>query len=222
MFLVLADVLDADALAGLRAGLDGARWEPGAATTGKAARGRKHNLQVAPDEPRLSQWQEVVARALHKHPMTQFLVVPKRIMAPVFNRYETGMHYLDHVDFPLLGSDPRMRADLSVTLFLSAPEEYEGGELVIGADTGERRVKLPAGQAIVYPASTLHRVEPVRSGARTAAITTIQSHVHGEAERSLLADFVTLWRRVEDLSPGSDEARLAAKIHHNLIRLWAD
>jgi len=177
---------------------------------------------VSEKEPRLSQWREAGLQALRRHPMMQFLVMPKRFMHPVFNRYDTGMYYLDHVDFPLLGPEPRMRADLSVTLFLSAPEEYEGGELVIGASDGERRVKLPAGQAIVYPASTLHRVEPVRSGSRVAMVTTIQSHVRGETERALLMDLVTLWRKIEDRVPASDEVRLAAKLHHNLIRLWAD
>lgn len=222
MFLVLPDVIEPAALGELRNGLEAARWEDGSATTGAAARLRKRNLQVAAAEPRLGEWQELVARALRKHPMMQFLVMPKRIMAPVFNRYQAGMQYLDHVDFPLLGPEPSMRADLSLTLFLSRPEEYEGGELVIGASDGEKRVKLAAGQAIVYPASTLHRVEPVQKGVRTAAITTIQSHIRGAAERELIADFVGLWRRVEDLAPGSEEARLAAKIHHNLIRLWAD
>lgn len=222
MFLVLPDVLEPPALADLRSGLETARWEDGSATTGAAARLRKRNLQVAATEPRLGEWRNLVLQALHRHSMMQFLVLPKRIMAPVFNRYEAGMLYLDHVDFPLLGPEPRIRADLSLTLFLSQPEEYEGGELVIGTSAGEKRVKLPAGQAIVYPASTLHRVEPVQSGIRTAAIATIQSHIRGEAERQLVADFVNLWRRVEDLAPGSEEARLAAKIHHNLIRLWAE
>lgn len=222
MYLTLTDVLDTAALSALRSGLANAQWEDGRATTGAAARGRKNNLQVAAQEPHLGEWRETVLRALGQHPMMRFLIMPKRIMAPVFNRYDTGMYYEDHVDFPLLGPEPRMRADLSLTLFLAGPEEYEGGELVIGAADGERRVKLPAGQAIVYPASTLHRVEPVRSGARIAAITTIQSHVRGDAERALLADVVALWRRIEDKAPASEEVRLAAKIHHNLIRLWAD
>lgn len=222
MLLTLPDVLDAATLAHLREALAGARWEEGGTTAGAGSRGRKHNLQVAPSEPRLAEWRDAVVQALRRHPMMQFLVMPKRIMAPVFNRYDPGMQYLDHVDFPLLGPEPRMRADLSLTLFISAPETYDGGELVIDTPDGEHRIKLAAGQAIVYPASTLHRVEPVRSGSRVAAISTIQSHIRGETERALLADIVNLWRRVEDMAPNSEEVRLAAKIHHNLIRLWAD
>lgn len=222
MFLTLTDVLDPQSLADLRAALAAAQWEDGRATTGAAARERKKNLQVSAAEPRLAEWQSLVGRALHRHPMVQFLVVPKRIMAPLFNRYDSGMYYQDHVDFPLLGAEPRMRADLSLTLFLSEPHEYQGGELVADADGDERRFKLPAGQAIVYPASTLHRVEPVAGGSRLAAVTTIQSHVRGEAQRALLADLTALWRRIEDIAPASEETRLAAKIHHNLIRLWSE
>lgn len=222
MLLTLPEVLDAATLAQLREGLSDAQWEDGSFTAGAGSRSRKHNLQVAAAEPRLPKWQAAVTQALHRHPMMQFLVMPKRIMAPVFNRYDPGMEYRDHVDFPLLGTEPRMRADLSLTLFISAPETYEGGELTIATTDGERRIKLAAGQAIVYPASTLHRVEPVRAGSRIAAVSTIQSHIRGETERALLGDLVTLWRRVEDMAPNSEDVRLAAKIHHNLIRLWAD
>lgn len=222
MLLTLPEVLDAATLEQLREALAGARWEDGGVTAGAGSRARKHNLQVAETDPRLPAWQKIVIQALYRHPMMQFLVMPKRIMTPVFNRYDPGMQYQDHVDFPLLGTEPRMRADLSVTLFLSAPESYEGGELVINTPDGERRIKLRAGQAIVYPASTLHRVDPVRTGSRVAAISTIQSHIRGQAERDLLADVVDLWRRIEDQSPHSEEVRLAAKIHHNLIRFWAE
>lgn len=223
MFLTLPDVLGGARLEHLRTGLAAAQWEDGLATTGAAGRGRKHNLQVATGEPQLAEWQQIVAQALSRHPMMQFLVLPKRFMPPLFNRYDTGMYYRDHVDFPLPASgEGQMRADLSVTLFLSAPAEYEGGELVVAASDGERRFKLPAGQAIVYPASTLHRVEPVRSGVRLGAVTTIQSRVRGESERALIGDLVTLWNRIEERMPASDEVRLVKKIHHNLVRLWAD
>lgn len=222
MLLTLPEVLDAASIAPLHEALSGAQWEAGATTAGAGSRNRKRNLQVAATEQRLPEWQALVTQALQRHPMMQFLVMPRHIMPPMFNRYDAGMHYGDHVDFPLLGAEPRMRADLSLTLFLSAPESYTGGELVIGLPEGERRIKLAAGQAIVYPASTLHRVEPVGRGTRLAAVSTIQSHVRGETERALIADVVNLWRRIEDMAPQSEEVRLAAKIHHNLIRLWAD
>ncbi|MGH8225640.1 MAG: Fe2+-dependent dioxygenase [Gammaproteobacteria bacterium] len=224
MFLTIPDLLDAASLAALREGLAAAQWEDGLATTGSAGSGRKNNLQVAAAEPRLEEWRKLIVQALFRHPMMQFLVLPKRIMPPVFNRYDAGMYYREHVDYPLLaaGIGTRLRADLSFTLFLSEPGEYEGGELVIGASDGERSVKLPAGQVVVYPASTLHRVEPVRAGARIAAVSTLQSHIRGETERALLGDMVKLLGRIEELAPASDEARLAKKIHHNLVRLWAD
>ncbi len=223
MFLTVPDLLDTAAVARLRTGLAEARWENGLATTGAAGRGRKNNLQVAANEPRLAEWRRTVVQALGRHPMLRFLVLPKYIMPPMFNRYDTGMYYRDHVDYPLPASgEGAIRADLSLTVFLSAPEEYEGGELVVGASDGERRFKLAAGQAIVYPASTLHRVEPVRSGARLGAVSTIQSRVRGETERALLADMVALWNRIEAREPDGEDVRLAKKIHHNLVRLWAD
>lgn len=224
VFLILRDVLDSETLQHLREELPTAQWQEGSATTGAAARDRKRNLQVSPEEPRLESWQDTVEQALRSHPMMQFLVVPKYFMPPVFNRYDETMFYRDHVDFPLLTKrgEPRMRADFSITLFLSKPEEYSGGELIIGFNDGDRRIKLQAGEAIVYPASTLHRVETVHSGSRVAAITTIQSHIRGEERHAILQDLVYLWRRVEDIAPNSPEFRLAAKIHHNLIRLWAD
>lgn len=224
VFLILRDVLDSATLQHLREDLPTAQWQEGNTTAGAAARDRKRNLQVSSEEVRLTSWQETVEKALRLHPMMQFLLVPKYLMPPVFNRYDQDMFYKDHVDFPLLlkHSEPRMRADFSITLFLSRPEEYSGGELIIGFNDGERKVKLQAGEAIVYPASTLHRVEPVQSGSRIAAITTIQSHIRGEERHAILQDLVYLWRRVEDLAPNSPEFRLAAKIHHNLIRLWAE
>jgi len=223
MFLIIPDILDAPTLKRLGADLAGADWQSGEATTRQAGRGRKHNLQITADEPAFLEWRKHIASALYQHPMISFLVLPRYIMPPVFNRYDTGMFYRDHVDYPLLASGGApMRADLSLTVFLSGPEEYEGGELVIGMSEGERSVKLPAGQAIVYSASTLHRVEPVRSGSRLGVISTIQSRVRSESERALIGDMVTLWNRIEAREPDGGEVRLAKKIHHNLVRLWAD
>ncbi|MDN5864982.1 MAG: Fe2+-dependent dioxygenase [Gammaproteobacteria bacterium] len=223
MFLTIPDLLDADRIARLRADLGRADWSGGLDSTGGAGQGRKSNLQVTADDPQFAHWRKQIAATLWQHPMMRFLVMPRRIMPPVFNRYDTGMYYRDHVDYPLLaGAGMMMRADLSLTIFLSAPDEYEGGDLVIGLRDGERRVKLPAGQAIVYPASTLHRVEPVRSGSRLGIISTVQSRIRGETERALVGDMVALWNRIEAREPDGEDVRLARKIHHNLVRLWAD
>lgn len=222
MKLIIPNVLTEEEVRALRQGLQQGKWEPGQLTAGAGSRSRKNNLQIAPTEPALNQWRDIVSQALYRNPMVQFLVLPKVIMPPVFNRYDTGMYYRDHVDFPLLGGSPKMRADLSLTLFITPPEGYLGGELVVGTDSQESTFKLPCGHAIVYPASTIHRVETVRDGSRVAAVTTVQSHIRDESKRQLLADYVRLWRWVEDMAPNSENQRLAAKIHHNLVRLWAD
>jgi PKHD-type hydroxylase len=115
-----------------------------------------------------------------------------------------------------------MRADLSITLFLSNRDEYEGGELVIEQSSGAQAVKLDSGQAIIYPSYSIHRVTPVTRGARFAAVTTVQSFVREETKRDLIADLVRLMRWVQDVAPQSDQARLANKVHANLLRIWAD
>ncbi len=141
----------------------------------------------------------------------------------MFNRYDVGMHYQNHVDFSLVGNaGSKIRTDLSMTLFLSGIDEYDGGELVVESVDGEQHIKLNKNQAIIYPSGQLHRANPVTRGTRLAAITTIQSFIRDENKRELLADVMKLARAIQDRVPQSDEARLANKIHANLLRLWAE
>jgi len=222
MLLTLTDVLDAGTIAELRSLLADAQWEDGSTTAGGAARGRKRNLQVSEREPRLGQWREAVIQALGRHPMMQFLVMPKRFMSPVFNRYDTGMYYRDHVDFPLLGVEPRMRADLSLTLFLSAPQEYEGGELVIHTSYGTHEVKLPAGHAVAYPSSSLHRVAEVTEGRRLVALTWVQSMVRDPARRELLWNLYQARQQLLDQAPEGEATKRVDVSYVNLMRLWSE
>jgi PKHD-type hydroxylase len=222
MLLPLNDVLSADEVRAVRAQLASLSFVEGAKTAGAGSRNRKNNVQLSDTDPRTGGVRALVRDALARHQVFQFLALPQRIMPPMFNRYDEGMYYGDHVDFPLLGSAPPLRADLSVTLFLSAPDEYDGGELVVCTGYGDHAIKLPAGAAIVYPAYYIHRVEPVRRGSRWAAITTVQSAIRDESRRDLVADLVRLVRWVQDVAPESEEARLANKIHANLLRLWAE
>jgi PKHD-type hydroxylase len=222
MLLAFHDVLTAEEVRTLRTELASLPFVEGARTAGPGSRSRKNNVQLSDTDPRATAARAFVRDALSRNQAFQFLVLPQRIMTPMFNRYDVGMYYEDHVDFPLLGPPPPLRADLSVTLFLSSPDEYEGGELVIRTGYGDQTVKLPAGAAVVYPAYYIHRVEPVARGSRWAAITTVQSAIREESRRDLIADLVRLMRWVQDVAPLSEEARLVNKIHANLLRLWAE
>lgn len=225
MLIMLENVLSAAELERTRAALEHARYVPGAGTAGEGSRGRKNNLQVSEQEPALPGLQATILDALARHQIFQFLAMPKHLTSPMFNRYDVGMYYHDHVDFSLV--DPpnhghKIRTDLAMTLFLSRREEYEGGELVVASADGAQVIKLDINQAIVYPAGQLHRANPVTRGSRLAGIVTIQSFIRDEAKRELLADVMRLARAVQDAAPGSEESRLSNKIHANLLRLWAD
>ena len=222
MLLAIPDVLSADELRRVREGVHQAKYDSGNLTAGDGSRSRKNNLQISDSDPSLPELRRVVTDALMRHPMMQFLVMPKHVMPLVFNCYKQGMYYEDHVDFALVGGSQKLRTDLSMTLFLSAAAEYDGGELVFELESGPRSVKLEQGQAIIYPSGTIHRVDPVTRGARYAVVTTIQSYVRDDEKRALLADVLRLARWVQDSAPQSEEARLANKLHANLLRMWAD
>ncbi|HEY4126520.1 MAG TPA: Fe2+-dependent dioxygenase [Gammaproteobacteria bacterium] len=223
MLIMLDNVLSPTELEQTRAAMERAQYVSGAGTAGDGSRGRKNNLQIGERDPSLPGLQEVVVNALSRHQVFQFLAVPKHLMPPMFNRYDVGMYYHAHVDFSLVGApNQKIRTDLAMTLFLSRREEYEGGELVVEGADGAQVIKLDINQAIVYPAGQLHRANPVTRGSRLAAIVTIQSFIRDEAKRELLADVMRLARAVQDAAPGSEEGRLANKIHANLLRLWAE
>lgn len=223
MLIILENVLTSDEFTSVRRKIEQAQYVPGAVSAGEGSRSRKHNLQISERDGALADLQSTVLNALTRHQIFQFLAVPKRIMLPMFNRYDVGMYYQDHVDFSLVGSpSSKIRTDLSMTLFLSGPDEYDGGELVVESVDGAQTVKLEQNRAIIYPAGQMHRVNPVTHGTRLAAVTTIQSFIRDESKRELLADVMKLARAVQDSASQSDEARLANKIHANLLRLWAE
>ena len=222
MLIVLPDVLTTDELQRVRQGAQQARYDSGKLTAGEGSRSRKNNLQISEADPALPELRRIVSDALARNPLFQFLVLPKQVMPLLFNCYKEGMYYHDHVDFAIVGGAERLRTDLSMTLFLSAPADYDGGELVFELDDGPRSVKLDQGQAIIYPSGTVHRVNPVTRGARYGVVTTIQSFIREDAKRQVLADVMRLARWVQDTAPQSEEARLANKLHANLLRMWAD
>lgn len=222
MNLCLAGVLDADALHAVRVALAGASFAGGSDTAGWHATKVKHNLQATHDVAA-----QRVLQALMAHPLFRAAALPARLRTPIFSRYTPGMGYGRHMDDALMavgGGQSALRADLAVTLFLSDPASYDGGELVIEGPGGTSAYKLEAGQAIVYPATTLHRVDVVSRGERLAAVLWVQSLVRDAAQREILFDLDTARRGLWDKSgqTATPEFDLVTKTYANLLRAWSE
>ncbi len=224
MLMCIADVLNADELASVVAKLRNAKFVDGKLTAGWHARLVKHNTQVQDDgSGLLPELQKLVNAAIDRHPLFQIAARPKVIRSPLFSRYEPGMSYGTHVDNSLMDRGASlMRSDISLTLFLSDPDSYIGGELVIESTHGEEVFKLPASCMIIYPSSTLHRVEPVTSGVRLAAVTWVQSLVRDMGDREILFDLDTARQIMFEKYGKTPEFDLLSKSHANLLRKWAD
>lgn len=228
MLLHVRGVLTADELAGLRRTLAGARWSDGRATSGVQSAQAKNNEQLARDEPQARPLQQLVLAALDRHPLFFSAALPKRVLPPMFNRYAGAANaFGDHVDnavrFVPGSPGERVRTDISCTLFLSEPDEYDGGELVIGDSFEAQSVKLPAGDMLLYPGTRVHRVEPVTRGARLASFFWVESMVRGAEQRRLLYDMDTHLMRLRSSVGEADPAVVGLTgTYHNLLRLWAD
>jgi PKHD-type hydroxylase len=225
VLLTIPDLLDADELAAVRARLAGAVWDDGRATAGPQAATVKRNRQLAPRGDDTQALQAIVEPALRRHPLLFSAALPRRWLPPLFNRYGGDANsYGDHVDqaIRMLPDGTRLRADLSCTLFLSDPADYDGGELVVDDPGAPLRAKLPAGHALLYPASRVHRVEPVTRGVRLASFFWIESMVRDETQRRLLFDFDMALLKLRIRDGESAEAVALTGTYHNLLRLWAD
>jgi PKHD-type hydroxylase len=225
MLLHVPDVLSKADVAELRAQLAAASWIDGRATVGEQGAQVKRNLQLAADDPIAREAGARILRALARHPLFVSAALPRRTLPPLFNRYEGGGRYGLHVDGAVMhaadGGGP-LRSDLSSTLFLSEPDEYDGGELEIMDTYGAHEVKLPAGDLILYASTSLHRVMPVTRGARIASFFWTQSMVRGDGQRSMLYE---LDQAIQALRArlGDDEQTTALTSHyHNLLRMWAE
>ncbi|MFI5375661.1 MAG: Fe2+-dependent dioxygenase [Candidatus Rokuibacteriota bacterium] len=224
MLLHIPKVLREAQVAHCRATLENAKWVDGRETSGHLAARVKRNLQVDEATPEAREMAHVVVTALERTPLFMAAALPLRVFPPLFNRYEPGMAFGAHVDNAIreLTSSPlRVRTDLSATLFLSRPEEYDGGELVVDDTYGAHSVKLPAGDMILYPASSLHRVNPVTRGIRLASIFWVQSMVGDDTERSLLFDLDMAISQVAETSPDSPAVVALTGCYHNLLRRWS-
>jgi PKHD-type hydroxylase len=216
-------ILGPDALARVQAILSAASWQDGRATAGTMSAAVKRNAQLAEDSAAAQEAGAVVRSALDTSALFMSSALPARIVPPLFNRYEGGDHYGPHIDGAIRhASGQRIRTDISVTLFLSDPDNYDGGELVLRDSTGNHRVKLAAGDLILYPATSIHHVEPVTRGVRTAAFFWIQSIVRDEIQRRMLFDLDCAIQALHGSAPGDPTLLDLTGHYHNLVRLWAD
>jgi len=226
MIICIANMLDDARLGKLRALLAEARFTDGRATAGWHARLVKANAQASADHPATIQAASLVRDSLLAHPVFRAAALPRRLRPILFARYGAGQSYGAHVDDALMGGadDPGgpLRTDIAVTVFLGDPESYAGGELVIETTAGEQAFRLGAGQAVVYPATTLHRVAPVTEGERLVAVTWAQSLVRDPAAREVLFDLDAARRAVFEREGKSAAFDLIAKSHANLLRRWAE
>ena len=223
MMIVIPDVLNAEQIGTMRARLQAAHWIDGNATSGHQSARAKRNRQLAEGDPEAKALGDIVLDALAASPLFVAAALPLKVYPPLFNRYGVGEGFADHVDSAVrirAGSDFRIRSDLSATLFLSDPSEYEGGELVA---EGQAPVKLAAGDMVLYPASTVHRVTPVTRGERIACFFWIQSMVRDGSARTMLFE---LDRSIQELTQaaGPDAPALIrlTGLYHNLLRRWAE
>lgn len=225
MLLAIPDVLSTEQISQARRILDSVQWVDGKVTAGHQSAQVKDNQQLREGSPEAQQLGELILTALGQNAMFISAALPLRVFPPLFNKYTGGQSFGTHVDNAIRqvpGTSHRIRTDLSATLFLAAPEEYDGGELVVEDTYGVHSVKLPAGQLVLYPSTSLHHVRPVTRGARIASFFWIQSMVRDDAERTLLFDLDTAIQRVSREVPASQSAVQLTGIYHNLVRRWAE
>jgi PKHD-type hydroxylase len=225
MLLQIPQVLTPDQVAQFRARMEGATWIDGNVTSGHQSAQAKYNEQLPEDSPIARELGDAIVAALGRNQLFFSAALPKRVFPPLFNRYQGGMTFGNHVDGAVRVHGPtglRIRTDISATLFLAAPEEYDGGELLVEDTYGVQRVKLPAGSMVLYPATSLHRVEPVTRGARIASFFWIQSMVRDDAQRALLFDLDMSIMRLTQANPGHPSLVSLTGCYHNLLRMWAE
>ncbi|MBA2077946.1 Fe2+-dependent dioxygenase [Rhodanobacter sp. PCA2] len=227
MLLHIPDILDAEQIAQFRTRLDGAEWADGRVTAGYQSAQAKRNGQLREDDPLARELGAVVTDAVLRNPTFFAGALPRHVYPPLFNRYGEGQDFGMHVDNAVRYDRTRqpaqtVRTDLSATLFLASPEEYDGGELVIEDNFGTHEVKLPAGHLVLYPGSSLHKVQPVTRGARVAAFFWIQSLVRGDGQRRILFELDVTIQSLTASGADADALLSLTGVYHNLLRQWAE
>jgi PKHD-type hydroxylase len=224
MIVHVEGVLTPDQVAMCRDKLSAAAWVDGRATAGEQSARAKRNLQVPEDSAVARELGELILGSLGRNPPFVSAALPIRVFPPLFNRYDEGMAFDTHVDNAIRFAGPvRFRTDISCTLFLTDPEDYDGGELIIEDTYGEHAVKLPAGDMILYPASSLHRVAPITRGARWSSFFWAQSMVKSDERRTMLYDLDNTIQRLSlKIGQGDPEVVALTGTYNNLLRMWAE
>ncbi len=194
----------------------------GKLSAGMAAQRVKRNEELDQASPVYERLNGIVLHNLLRHRVFRNAVLPHKFAAPFYARYGPGMAYGDHIDDPVMGSPHHYRSDVSVTVFLSPPESYEGGELVVRTEFGERQVKLPAGHAVIYPSSSVHHVNAVTAGERRVMVMWIQSMVRDPARRELLYQLNQVRERALRKAPDAEDTKRLDIVYANLLRMWAE
>jgi len=222
MLTRLNTVLDPARLADARKLVADGRFVDGVLSAGMAAQRVKNNQELAADERLMRQLNNLVMGSLVKHPIYRSAALPLKVATPYYARYSAGMSYGNHVDDPIMGQGDLYRSDISVTIFLSGPEDYDGGELVIETPFGEQFVKLPAGDAVIYPSSSVHRVAEVTRGERLVAVSWIQSMVRDPDKRALLHELNQAREKLLNDNPEAEETSQVNHAYINLVRMWSE
>ncbi len=225
MVLHIPDVLSPGDAAAFLEALQQADWQDGRITAGYQSARTKDNLQMPEDHPLARELSDRVVAALERSPLFMGAALPLRVFPPLFNRYDGGNSFGTHVDNSIRqipGTPHRVRTDLSATLFLTPPEQYEGGELVTEDTYGAHSVKLPAGHMILYPSTSLHHVRPVTQGSRISSFFWIQSMIRDDNQRTLLFDLDLAIQRIASDAPEHPSAVQLTGVYHNLLRMWAE
>lgn len=225
MLLQIPQVLTAEQVAQFRARMEKAAWVDGNVTSGHQSAQAKYNEQLAEDSSDARELGDIIIAALGRNQLFFSAALPKRVFPPLFNRYRGGMEFGNHVDGAIRSharSGLRIRTDISATLFLAAPEEYDGGELLVEDTYGVHKVKLAAGDMVLYPSTSLHRVSPVTRGGRLASFFWIQSMVREDAQRTLLFDLDMAIVRLTRDAPDNPGLVSLTAVYHNLLRMWAE
>ena len=223
MLIYIKGILDQNQLTAAHQLIAAGKYSDGSSSAGMAARRVKHNEELTLTQAHMNDLNNLVMNSLVNHPVYRSAALPLRIAAPYYAHYTEGMSYGEHVDDPIMGQGSELyRSDISITIFLNSPADYDGGELVIQTSFGEQQIKLPAGDAVLYPSSSTHRVAEVSRGERLVAVSWVQSLVQEPERRALLHDMNQARETLLRDKPDAEETRQVNQSYVNLVRMWSD